>query len=227
MPPAGFIAKVIGTRVGATFSFAVPAQTKRGDTFVMIVGCEAALTTFLAAANPDVDFVDSADVVNGRIHVVRRIAEDTDPPILSIVGDAAPAWALSVLLVYRGLKAQASVSMSGSQIAATTNFACPSRTLAAYSDLYLGVALVTTAATAVVPPAGTTELHEEQAGGRTLEVFELLAELAGATGAKTATTGANQSGGAASVALAAQDVLPASAIVPDVPGAIGLVEVGV
>lgn len=228
MPPASFVGKATGSNVGATFSFVAPAQTQPGDEYVMIVASSGIGTFELDdPVNAEIDWLDAANVVNAELFVVRRRAEEGDPPTISIKADAAPAWALSVLFVYRQLRDVASVGMSGSQITASVNFPCPSRVLAEYSDLYLGIVAVTTAATLVLRPANTTKLHEEQTGGRTLAVFELLAETGGATGAVLAATGAPQSGGTASVALAVVAPLVALTLVPDVPGAIGFVEVGV
>jgi hypothetical protein len=109
-----------------------------------------------------------------------------------------------------------------------SNFVCPARELAAYSDLYIGLVLVTTAATAVTPPAGCLERHEEQAGGRTLEVFDLLAEATGTTGTKVATVAAAQDGLTASIALAAAPVIGFGKSFTFEPiGAIGLPDEGV
>ena len=228
MPPALLVGSAIGTLAGATISFAVPASTKPGDTYVMIVGTELVIGGFPAALNPDVPWIDSVVFAATTAHVGRRVAKQGDPPTIAFTANGAPAWALSVLLVYRDLRDMVAVGWSGTAIAASTNFACPSRTLVEYSDLYLGIALVDSAATAVTPPAGTTERHEQQAGGRTLEVFELLAELAGATGVKTATTVANQSGGAASIALAANGLRGAGKVLTiDPPGMLGLPTEGV
>jgi hypothetical protein len=101
--------------------------------------------------------------------------------------------------------------------------------MASINDMYLGIAGVTSASVSVTPPAGTTE-REDQAitGGRELETFDLHPEATGATGTKTATTGANQSGVAISVALAAAPLIAVDRTIKlDPPGTIGLPTVGV
>lgn len=238
MPPAAFIAAVAATfPVSGTtgISVLVPSTTKPGDTLLVVVP-----GTSSAAGDVDVASLPAGWSVIGRfvsagnkiVNVARRIATDAEPPSHLIPTVAAANNVGGVLLVYRGLDAGAALVAGGiADVTASTNFGCPSLALTSYSDLYLGIAFVSSASVAVTAPAGTTERFDaaEAPPGFTdqLEVFELLQEATGATGTKTATTAAAQTGLAAALLLAAVPPRLAPSITPDVPGAIGLVTVGV
>ncbi len=230
MPPAIPIAQATGTVGAQSFTFTTPATTKEGDSMIAILA-----VPFL---NDGPDFDDDElegweelTRLNGggaSLWILRRIAELGDPGTIEIPFLDALSWGLGVIAVYRGLAVADPVGATVAVIAASTSFACPAQVLDTYSDLYLGIAFVNTAATAVTPPGGTTERHEEQAGGRTLEVFELLAEATGTTGVQTATTGAAQSGLAASIALATNPIIGfGKSFTVDPIGSIGLPSEGI
>lgn len=228
MLPLVFIGDVTGTGGGVTQSFAVPAATKPGDKQIAII-----------AVAPQISHVDVDDgdnpygweelaaiaLTSATIIVARRTALDDDPDTLTLKVTAAATWVMSAMETYRGdLDTTAAVGAAGADVAASTSFACPSQNLARYSDLYLGIAVVTSAGVAVTPPAGTTERHEHSAAGRTLQAFDLLPETPGATGVKAATTGANQTGSAASIALTTTGLIGGKSLtdVSPVPGMLGL-----
>lgn len=230
MPPAVFVGSAPATAGADSFVFLAPAATKARDTVLAIVAT--------ASTNgPDIDALtagawsQAAELpgADATIWVLRREAQDDDLGDIEIPMLDALAWGLGALVVYRNLDPSAAiVGASAAAIAATTDFACPARVLVAYSDLYLGAVLVTSAATAVTPPAGALERHEQQAGGRALEVYELLLEAPGSTGPRTATTAAAQSGVAASIALSADPVVGVGKVFRfDPVGTIGLPTKGV
>jgi hypothetical protein len=211
--------------------FQTPTATKARDTLIAI------LATADTNDGPDLTDLDgwieeaafTFAATSSKVWVLRREAQIGDTSTVEIPFLDATAWGLGVLAVWRNLNTGSDVVASGSTaVAASTNFPCPTLALTTYSDLYVGIALVTSAATAVAPPAGGTELAELQSGGRTLEVFQRLPEAVGATGAQTATTGANQSGGAAAIALAADPIIGfGKSFAFDPVGAIGLPSEGV
>jgi len=236
MPPAYFIAAAGATPsiggTGATrLTVLLPSTVQPGDTLLFVVAANDLATGDVASSS-----LPAGWSVLGRLatatrvaNVLRRIATDTEPPshTIATVGTTGLTIAAGgVLLVYRGLDAGAARVDGGAVgVAAATAFACPSLTLAAYSDLYLGIAMTPAEAT-FAPPAGTTERFEASLNVE-LEVFELLQEATGATGPQTATASSAVSGFAAAIALRTLPPLPAPAITPDIPGAIGFVTVGV
>lgn len=233
MPPAQFIAKATGATVGGLAfhqAFTTPATRKPGDTYVAVVvqDPQPSHVDLTFAGNVGWEELAEIELANATVIIARRVAAEADPATLDLYLTSVGAFILSALFLYRGLdNAAAAIGASGSNIAASTNFACPSRTLAAYSDLYLGIVGVTSAAVAVTQAAGTTERHEAL-GTKTLELFDLFAEASGATGIKTATTAANQSGVAASIALATLPLIGAGRSFSLLPiGGIGLPLVGV
>jgi hypothetical protein len=250
MPPIVFVAKAVGVLVGGSATFAVPLTTKPGDLMVAIIDAPGPTTyegddplnaLWLAA---DGSLGPLAWLVGGSVvvTVLTRVARADDPATLTVKGDAAMTSLRAVLLVYRGADvaqpqpadgsfvahAVPAVAWGSTAIAASTNFACPSLASTTYSDLYLGVVVVSTGATAVVPPAGAIERDEQQASARTLEVFDAYPEAVGATGTKTATAGPPAySGIAIGVLLKSGALPPTKPLASAWPGAIGLPTEGV
>lgn len=201
MPPAIFVDEVSGVAGddAATMLFPGPLISKPRDTHLAIIVCDADCSY----AGDDGEWEQLAKFAHAStdptVVVCRRTA--TDASIPPLVMNYPPLFAH--LLVFRGLNPGAPLGSSSSiDVAASTNFACPSRVLAAYSDLYLGIA-VAKAAVAVTAPAGTTSRAAAAASGHGVNVFSFLLEAPGATGTKTATTAGAQSGIAASLALPA------------------------
>lgn len=210
MPPAVCMGAVAGAFADGPeldwIQFVVPSSTKPGDTMIAIVGGDSNLIDVDNTVPGAVLWEQLAKltVANGTILLARRtvLADDPAEVDLHLDADASFSSALS-LLVYRGLDTSAALlGASASNIAASTNFSCPARDFTRYSDLYIGIALVTSAAVAVTHPAGTTERQDfSHFAGKQICVFDFLLEATGSTGIKTATTAANQSGIATSLAL--------------------------
>lgn len=208
MPPASFVGAVTGACINLELlaRFVLPSATREGDTIVAMVGAP------IPPANGGPDVTDTTWTLEatyataaGKLWILRRPAEADELGNVEIsFPDGFPNSGVAVLGVWRNLDTSAAaVGGSSSAVAASTNFPAPSINLAAYSDLYIGAAFVMTGEVPVTAPAGTTERAEHQADNMTLSIFDILPEAAGATGIKTATTGAAQSGLAASIALAA------------------------
>jgi hypothetical protein len=204
MPPAVPVAVAVGVAGASSFTFTAPAATKARDTLLAI------LQSADSAAGPEYtdELLDEWTEIatftgsGSKLWILRREALASDTGNIEIPFD--DIGAIGLLAVYRNLNTGADVVDSDSSaITASSSFACPSLDLVTYSDLYLGIVLVNTAATGVTAPAGCTERAEEQDSAMTLELFDLLAEDTGATGVQTATTAAPQTGIAASLALAA------------------------
>lgn len=230
MPPTQFIAKVSGTLVGSIVSFAVPTTVRAGDPLIAIIAADPTVTTFNQAlpANAGWELLGVLLGATATIITARRLAASDDRATVTLTLGSVPVWSLSVLSGYRGSESSSPVVGAFTNIAAATAFVCPSQTFAAYSGTYVGIAVVTSAAVAVTPPAGTTERSEELVATRTLEIFDYLPETTGATGTKTATTAANQTGVAASLALLAEGLRGAGKVITAaVPGMLGLPTVGV
>jgi hypothetical protein len=233
VPPVGFIASSPAAAVGNEFAFATPAAANQGDVLIAIIATTDN-STVLSVTSTDFETLAHLEIAppasgRGQIWVLRHVVVDGDVAQLVATASATPTKGAGVMLLFRGLDPFAAlVAGDTSNVVGATNFACPSGVLAAYSDMYLGIAFVE-ASVDVTPPAGTTELADVAGvfGACELEVFQLLAEAVGATGTKTATTAAAQSGMAAAALLAAQAVQVAPSITPDIPGAIGFVTVGV
>jgi hypothetical protein len=238
MPPAAFIASAtcsfstVGGR--GVLTFLTPSTVALGDTLLLAV-TSFDLTNGAADASQlpggwgvVASYLStSAQIVT----ILRRIATDTEPPSHAITLTGITS-ACGALVVYRGLDSGAAVVAGAiSDIVASTSFVCPSLTLTTYSDLYLGIAWVSNGSVAVTAPAGTTkrlDAAQTPTGAPCeLAVFELLEEATGPTGTQTATTAAAHNGLAAAIALKTLPPLPAPAITPDIPGAIGFVTVGV
>lgn len=234
MPPSQFIATASGALdvTNETLTFAVPSTCKPGDHLIAII----AATTAVSGFDPDIPENagwESLALFAGATAtgiVARRIFDADTPSTVSLTMDAASASGIGALQVYRDLETSPAVGASSSNIAASTNFVCPSRDLTRYSDLYIGIVVVTSAIVAVTNPANTTERHEHGATAFELEIFDVLPETPGATGTKTATTAANQSGLAASIALAASGLRGGNKTltgIAPIPGMLGLPTKGV
>lgn len=227
MPPAAFIAVTAGVQAIDRVAFTTPSAVKTRDTLLAII----------ASIDPDeaqvVDMPEGWEqlaefpLLNGIITILRREVVDEEPPTHEVALVADP-FVVAALIAYRGLDANSPMlEATATAINASTNFVCPSRTLTTYSELYLGLVFVS-ASVAITHPAGTTERYDANgAGPSRLQIFELLPELVGATGTKTSTVAAPQSGVAASALFKVQATPLVQSLVPDVPGAIGFVEVGV
>jgi hypothetical protein len=228
--PAAFIAAAEATYAAGplTFTILTPPATKVGDSMIALIGTDSATST-IASSPAGWTTLATYTTAARRFFVLRKPATDEEPASHVFTMSSAVDQQ-AVMLVYRGLDTNFGViEGSATQITTSTSFICPSRTLVAYSDLYLGIAFVSSAAVAVTNPGGTTERHDATDGAiaTSLEVFELLPEATGATGTKTATTAATQSGLAVSILLSVLPPVPAQSLVPDVPGAIGFTSVGV
>lgn len=230
MPPALFITKVAATAPSSTtWQIALPAAAKPGDTVLLVVGCDTGQTGLNAASSPGWESIGNTAIVGSRAILLRYELTGAEGPTITATMTGARTWGFGAALVYRALaKGEPIVGQSSTTITSSTNFSCPGIALVRYSDMFLGVVVVTSAATAVTPPAAGTERDEQQSGGRTMEVFEVLKEAPGGTGTQTATTGANQSGLAASFAIVAGPLLASDKVIAFEPsGAIGLPTEGV
>lgn len=233
MPPIGFIAGAAATAAGGAFTFAVPSSASPGDVLIAIVATTDT-STALSLTTSDFDVLAHLEknppaTGRGQVWILRHVVIDGDVAQLVATPSIAPTNGAAAILLFRGIDPGAElVAGDTSNVVGSKNFVCPSEVLASYSDAYLGIAFAE-AAVAITPPAGAAELADVAGvfGACELEVFMVLPEAVGVCGTKTATTGANQSGIAAAALVAAQPVLVAPSITPDIPGAIGFVTVGV
>lgn len=222
MPPASFIASVAGVWSAGPkqYSFLIPSTVKPGDSMLIVSLHQTSLTVptgwSLVVNDTSADFA---------IVIMRReVTESEGAAVVVTYGGPSGSNYPAVLLVYRGLNGAqlAPIASSFANVVGSVTFPCPSRTLTTYSDLFLGICQATIAGRTFTPPAGATERFDTD-----VEVFDLFPEAVGATGSKDATASAASQGTALSLIFAAGPVQIAPSIVPDVPGAIGLVTVGV
>jgi hypothetical protein len=229
MPPVVFVDKSTGLDdAGSRMTFTLPVTARAGDTLLAVIASDPTQTGPSNGDREVWDVLAELAVGSAKVYVLRRTVAEDEGIETSI--DFNGAWLQGVLMVYRGLDdGAAALGSAISSIVASTNFVCPSETLVRYSDLYLGIVVVTSAVVLVTNPLSSTERHEELGANATLEVFEILPEAPGATGTKTATTAANRTGVAASIALASLPTVQSSlvAIALDPPGTIGLALEGV
>ncbi len=210
MPPAAFIASAgatpaIGGTGATSLTALVPSTVQPGDTLLFVVAANDLTTGDVSPSSLPAGWSVLGRLATATrvVNVLRRVATDTEPASHTIVTVGTTGLTIAtggVLLVYRGLDVGAAPVSGGIvDVAASIDFACPSLTLAAYSDLYLGIAMNATVAT-FTPPAGGTERFEALSNVA-LEVFEVLKEAIGATGTQTATISAPSNAPASSAAM--------------------------
>lgn len=236
MPPVVFVASAgAASSASGGRSIAVantPALAQPGDTLLFVI----------AASDPTTGLVDTALLPSGwevataltggasAFTICRRIVTAAEPATHTITCAGSPAM-VAALLCYRGLDTSSAVAGSLTSITTATAFVCPTRTTAAYSDMYIGVVFAITAPT-FLPPAGTnTRLNATLVynGSQSMKlvIFDLVTEQVGLTGTKTATASSSTTGFASSVLVVSTPPPTLQAIVADVPGAIGFVDIGV
>ena len=236
MPPASCVGTSVGSLAADVFTFSIPQRASDGDQLVAIIMSDPGdITAFAAGAGEDnaaIASFTSLAGANADVLVVRVPFSSALGPLLTLKANAAPTWALAALLCVRGLENVNPVTSARATVTASTNFPMQSLVLGRYSDLYLGIVAVTSAAVAVHHPlfdnARSRELIEIQSGGRTLEVYAYWHENNGATGTPAqATTDAAQTGVSSAIAFRANITVPALELPTTVPGAIGFVDIGV
>jgi hypothetical protein len=220
----------------AEFELVVPADAREGDTLVAVLAVSGGQVDFAnldgaPLAKSSWSVVDIFDISSGTymLFVLRHECTDDEPA--SYLLEALEAGGLrghGAVLAYRGLAPAAAVDANIAEVVASTNFACPGVTLAAYSDLFIGVAFASGSQPTFTPPAGGVERFDS-AGfpTRALSIFDYRHDAAGALAAQVAIASLAASGFAASIVLAA-NATPGldKALQMTVPGAIGLLSEG-
>lgn len=243
MPPVLFIGVSAATYDdggpgAATMTIAPSTTTRPGDSILAVFAMAEALLDVVAINGEAVadsgwgEIVD-LEVGSWKLIVFRRTATDSDPAsyVFAFEDVPGPANAMGVALSYRGLSDAAPIGSSGVEISNSTNFACPSRTLTTFSDLYVGIAFASESDPRFTPPDGGRERYDATGSGgvvASLAVFDYQHESSGPTGVQTAIADPLATGIAASIAFAAEGIRGVGkTLVSDVPGAIGLPEDGV
>lgn len=233
MPPIQFIATVAGVlNAGTTYDFAVPTTAKPGDKLIAVIACDPGPGARLSGVSAEWFEFAAFDRANATLLFCYHELSSADPGTMSITIDSAITWIIPTLVAYRDMAAapDQDLSLSMVNVAATTIFPCPSLTLPIYSDLYLGVAIETSANATLTKPANANERYNAATGARRACIFDFLPNATGAIGAKNATTAGAQSGVAASVRLPANGIRAIgktlSNIAP-IPGMLGLPIIGV
>ena len=235
MPPITFVgAGGAPTWAGANATLTMPSGIKPKDTLFAMIGVSQIDGSGLPVAAGWTLAATFTSLVAGTLYILTRTVDGTEGPSQTIQAGAGPvAWGAAACVAYRGVsKSMAAITGSLTTISAAVNFACPSRVTQAYSDLYMGIVIVSDASVAVTPASGTTERCDfaQTGAGATaeLEIFDYIPEIVGVTGVKTASTATNHSGIAVSVLIpAAEPPGIDKAINISPPGAIGLTTIGV
>lgn len=236
MPPQIYVASANATydNPSGTMTFPVPSpqNLRAGDFLYLVMALEnagVAVTSIDGDAVVDSGWLETAAAIVGgtrRFFVYCREVTGEEGADIVVVLNTLAVLGAGVILAYRntqGVAYEGTVNV----VAASVNFVCPSRTLTAYSDMFLGVTWARLGSV-MTPPAGANERIENTATDGTLAVFDVLPEVVGATGTKTAVGGTARNGFAASIAIHAtglRGVGKVFAISP--PGAIGLPTEGV
>lgn len=235
MPPAIFVAAVRAYHTGGIFNcqFDVPVATKPGDVMIALhAGDGDDGSNHLDVGNSPQDWTElgRTTLAQANFFAGGRVAKEDDPATIEMYSNGAFTWEEAILVVYRNVDLVVVDGCSAVNVAASTNFPSPARTLTRYSDLYIGFTAVK-ADVGITTPVGTTKRLEivGSAAGRRFCAFDYLQEAPGATGVKTATTFGAQSGCAASLAIAASGLLGGKSLtgVSPVPGMLGLPTKGV
>lgn len=231
MPPISFVGASTATQTpigNGPVVATTPSLVKRGDLLLFVIAQNDNTNTVPAPPAGWTLFASQGDT-NGRVLIHWRIVTDDEAPSHALQLANGTLRCAAVLLAYRAAADRAVVLSGGGNVTATTQFTCPSLNVVQHSELYLGVCQCTTAAVAITSPGGTTQRHSANGTGtdNSILVFDTLPEAIGASGTKTATTAAAQSGIAMAFLVRAQPAVAAPELVPDIPGAIGFVEIGV
>lgn len=203
------------TSRAATITLATPAGVQTGDTLLLL-----AFTANLTNTDVDTSSLPAGWSLLSRIAIsstvavlARRIVVAGEPAShvfpLTATGSGQPV--VGVIAAYRDLDPDAAlVAASASQVLLGTSFACPSLTVTAHRDLYIGWCPTNSSTATAIPPAGTSE-HIDQGAtqdgvGRAV-MFDFVPTASGATGTKTATMSALVTGMAAAYALRIKGVV--------------------
>lgn len=232
MPPIIFVAGAASTwNAGAgSLSIATPAAVKPGDLLLMVlcfhVGAYPLLTVDGLADVVAAGWEQSTTVLSANtVVVLRRTVTDSEPANHTATFTAA-VQGQAALVAFRGADPLAAMdAVAAVNSVATTNHLCPSKVLAAYSSLYLGIVML--AGAFGPPPVGTTMVLAVNDGTNSIAIFTKRPDVAGATGTQTLTTGAARTGVAASFMIDAPATLGPVGFSLSPVGSIGLPTVGV
>jgi hypothetical protein len=182
--------------VPTTGTVTTPSGVAAGDTMLIIVAGASVITV------PDgwysVLTLTSANAVPCTI--LRRTADGAEANTYDVIVGGTCGMAM---LVYRNLDTIADiVDSSISDVTTSRSFACPALTLAATTDLYVGIVASTDSATTFSPPFATMERIDVTQGTKRIATFDVQPGSIGDTGAKTALAVTTRTGIAASIALA-------------------------
>lgn len=202
--------------VAATFT--IPLISALGN-LITPSGIAVGDTILIAAATLTIDWLPAApptgftllvalqSTATARCAVYRRIATGSELTSYDIQFQNGALVTTALMLVYRGLDgAAALVGSAIVDVVANTVYPCPSQTLVATTDLYVGLCSTFADPTTYTPPVGATErldaafvVDEAQA----VCAFDVQPGAIGATGTLTATASNSTSGIAVSLALKA------------------------
>lgn len=231
MPPVGFWAAATSSYASATgaITFLTPAAVRENDVLYAFI----AQPTGTPVAPTGWTLVQTF-FTTPNVYAFRRIAIADEPAAHVFTTTVAlTPQPIGILALYRGVAPTGAFVTPGFTVInpTSTAYVAPSINLTTYSDLgvLLYYALDAAGTDSFTMPGGVTQraIVHGSSGGETLVLADYLAGATGATGTKTATAATTSVGLAVNIGIKANPTLPAGALVPDVPGAIGLPMVGV
>lgn len=202
--------------VAATFTIPVdsalgtittPSGIAVGDTMLIIASTSAVNGLPASAPTGFTQLVALQSAATARCAIYRRVATGSELASYDLAFQNSALLTTALMLVYRGLDgAAALVGSAIADVTATTVYSCPSQTLAATTDLYIGLCSTFADPNTYTPPIGTVEridttfnVDEVQA----VCAFDVQPGATGATGTRTVTASNSTSGIAVSLALKA------------------------
>jgi len=239
MPPVSFIeATGLSELTASTFGGATPAHARTGDVLLAVVGCYDSRDWNQATVGPIVasgitytidatrwSMLSRQVLTSGVLMLMRHIVDDTEPGAWAFGLTLASTKKLQgALLLYRGVDKESAIgSTSIATVTSAASVLLPSRTLAKYSDLYLGAAYCVTSNPAQSSVQASARYTAQDPGGTSsIGVFDYRPDVAGATGSVSTAAATSQTFRVASWSLSSDAVPVPNGLDPGVtPGSIG------
>lgn len=203
------------TSRAATITLATPAGVVPGDTLLLLAFSgdisQSDLTT--GSLPSGWSLLSRIDINDGtpRVSVLARRAVVPGEPashVFPMTATGAGAPVLGVIVAYRHLDNTADlVAASAVTVVNATSFPCPSLTMPATNDVYLGWAPTNNNTASATCPDGSIERVDQgaaQSGFNRAVVFDLDLSTGGSTGTQTVTMSTSVTGMAAAYALRAK-----------------------
>lgn len=231
MPPVGFFAAATSSYTSASgaVSFFTPPATRENDVLLALIAVPSGGLVLPSGWTQLASIVGT----DATLFVCRRIAVLDEPAThVFTCSTGLTNQPLGAVVLWRGLDPAAAIVASAiASVHPGTAYNAPAITLVTYSDLGVLVYYEQDGAgtATFTMPGGATQraIVHGSSGGGTFVLADYLQEATGTTGSKNSTASVSANGIAVNLACKALPTMPAPALVPDIPGTIGLPTVGV